>query len=105
MRAIRTEQGMERFYRFLKRAKCVRHACQGVINYGVAFKQKSRLMLTHQTTKADNRFHTLFSAPIIHNERGFCNMCTYFAFGAFGFALGAIFPTVGMLADRKGVRR
>ena len=32
-------------------------------------------------------------------------MGTYLAFGAFCFVLGAIFATVGMLADRKGVRR
>ena len=68
------------------------------------FKQKTALVLEHQSGKADNRFHTLFSAPIIHNERGFCNMCTYFAFGAFCFALGAIFATVGLLYDRKGAK-
>lgn len=29
-------------------------------------------------------------------------MCTYFAFMAFGFALGAIITAIGMTADRKG---
>lgn len=52
-----------------------------------------------------NRLKRLFTAPIIHDERGFYNMCTYLAFGAFSFALGAIFATVGLLADRKGARR
>lgn len=32
-------------------------------------------------------------------------MGTYLAFGAFGFALGAIFATVGLMADRKGAPR
>lgn len=32
-------------------------------------------------------------------------MGTYLAFGAFSFALGAIFATVGLLYDRKGARR
>lgn len=32
-------------------------------------------------------------------------MNTYFAFMAFGFALGAIVTVVGMMADRKGCGR
>lgn len=32
-------------------------------------------------------------------------MNEYLAFGAFCFALGAIFATVGLLYDRKGAKR
>lgn len=32
-------------------------------------------------------------------------MNEYLAFGAFGFAMGAIFAAVGLLADRKGAKR
>lgn len=32
-------------------------------------------------------------------------MCTYLAMLALGFALGAAFTAVGLLAERKGARR